>query len=295
MKQPKVSIILPVYNGADCVGASIESVLAQTYKDFELVVINDCSTDNTWDILKQYAEKDSRVRIYSNEMNLKLPKTLNVGFSKATGEYLTWTSDDNEYRPNAIEEMVLYLDNNSDIGMVYTDLTVIDKRGEITTETFREAAEPKKLYLKSICGACFMYRKTVAEKVGEYNPELFLAEDYDYWIRISKESRITPLHKDLYKYAYRPESLTGSIKWEKIKAQKFKTIDLHFDYLFSLCESREDRIEFFDNYIKCSSKENRSDCLKKLCGIMPEYKKINRINRINYIKYKIKVLLGMEK
>lgn len=295
MMNPKVSIILPVYNGADCVSNSIDSVLVQTYKDFELIIVNDCSTDNTWEILQEYAAKDDRVKIYSNEVNKKLPRTLNAGFERATGEYLTWTSDDNEYRPEAIQEMVTYLDNNPDCGMVYTDMTIVDKRGTEIKEEYKAAEEPKELRIRSICGASFMYRKAVADKVGEYNPDLFLAEDYEYWIRISKLAKIVPLHKDLYKYTYRPESLTGSLKWETIKAQKLKALNLHFDYLYSLCENKEDEIAFFNNYIKCSSKDNRGECLKKVCALMPEYKKIDRTNRINYCKYRIKVFLGVEK
>lgn len=291
----RVSIILPVYNGAKCVSNSIDSVLAQTYKDFELIVVNDCSTDNTWDILQEYATKDSRVKAFTNEVNKKLPRTLNAGFEHATGEYLTWTSDDNMYEPNAIEEMVKFLDENPDCGMVYTDMTIINEMGEEIKEEFKPAAPPKDLRLRSVCGACFMYRAKIAKQVGEYNPDLFLAEDYEYWIRISEASKIMPLHKNLYRYRYQPESLSGSIKWERIKAQKLKTLILHFDYLYSLCESKEDKISFFDNFIKCSSKDNRKENLEKVCKLMPEYRKIDRTNRINYCKYRIKVMLGVEK
>lgn len=292
---PRVSIILPVYNGAECVSNSIDSVLAQTYKDFELIVVNDCSTDNTWEILQEYAGSDNRVKAYTNEVNKKLPRTLNAGFEHATGEYLTWTSDDNMYRPEAIERMVKFLDDNSDCAMVYTDMTLVNELGDEIKEELKVAAQPKELRIRSICGACFMYRSSVAKQVGEYNPDLFLAEDFDYWIRISEVSKIMPLHENLYTYRLQPASLSGSLKWEIIKAQKIKVLDLHFDYLLSLCENDEDRISFFDNYIKCSGRENRSSNLKKVCEIMPQYRKIDRTNRINYCKYRIKVLLGMEK
>lgn len=292
---PRVSIILPVYNGADCVSNSIDSVLAQTYKDFELIVVNDCSTDNTWEILQEYAGRDSRVKAYTNEVNKKLPRTLNAGFEHATGEYLTWTSDDNMYRPEAIERMVKFLDDNSDCAMVYTDMTLVNELGDEIKEEIKVAAPAKGLRIGSVCGACFMYRSSVAKQVGEYNPDLFLAEDFDYWVRISEASTIMPLHENLYIYRLQPASLSGSLKWERIKAQKLKVLDLHFDYLLSLCENDEDRISFFDNYIKCSGRENRSSNLKKVCEIMPQYRKIDRTNRINYCKYRIKVLLGMEK
>ncbi len=105
-----VSVILPVYNGEDTIAESIDSVLAQTYQNLELVIVNDCSTDGTQAILKEYEAKDRRVRVIDNSVNLKLPRSLNVGFSDAKGEYLTWTSDDNLYHPSAIEEMAAVLD-----------------------------------------------------------------------------------------------------------------------------------------------------------------------------------------
>lgn len=291
----KVSIILPVYNGAKCISNSIDSVLAQTFKDFELIIVNDCSTDNTWDILMSYAQKDERIKIYSNTVNLKLPKTLNVGFSHATGEYLTWTSDDNIYRQQAIERMVHFLDSNSECGLVYADMTVVNELGESIVKRLQVADEPKNLSVRSVCGACFMYRKTVAELAGVYEPDLFLAEDYEYWIKISKNAAIMPLHEDLYIYRLQPNSLSGSLRWERIKAQKLKVISKHFDYLLSLCESEEDRISFFDNFLKCSDKTNRKKHLEQVCKIMPEYSKIDRHNRINHYKYKIKLFLRMER
>lgn len=292
---PKVSIILPVYNGAECVANSIDSVLAQTFKDFELIIVNDCSTDNTWDILMSYAQKDERIKIYSNTVNLKLPKTLNEGFSHATGEYFTWTSDDNMYKQQAIERMVHFLDSKPECGLVYTDMTVINELGESVVERIQIAEESKNLSTHSVCGACFMYRKTVADLVGEYDSDLFLAEDYEYWIRISEHSTIMPLHEDLYIYRLQQNSLSGSLKWERIKTQKVKAISKHFDYLLSLCENDEDRIRFFDNYLKCSDKTNRKKHLEQICDIMPNYGKIDRHNRINYYKYRIKVMLGLEK
>lgn len=291
----KVSIILPVYNGAECVSNSIDSVLAQTYENFELVVVNDCSTDNTLDILNEYAKKDSRVKVFTNEENKKLPRTLNAGFEKATGDYLTWTSDDNMYRPEAIAQMVQFLDENPEVGLVYCDMTVRNELGDEVKEDVKVAAPVKDLRFRSICGACFMYRSEVAAKAGEYNPDLFLAEDYEYWIRISKVAAMAPLHKDLYIYRLQGQSLTGSLKWERIKAQKLKAIELHFDYLYSLCENEEDKISFFNNYIKCCSKDNRKAGLKKVCALMPAYKKIARTNSINDMKYRIKVLLHIEK
>ena len=84
----------PVYNGANHIADSINSIINQTYQNWELIVVNDCSTDNTLEICSELSEKDSRIRVISNKKNLKLPNTLNAGFDAATGDYYTWTSDD---------------------------------------------------------------------------------------------------------------------------------------------------------------------------------------------------------
>ena len=114
-----ISVIMPVYNGEKYLKQSIESVIQQTYKDWELIIVNDCSTDKSRDIMQSYADADRRIRIVDYGRNLKLPRSLNAGFREARGEYLTWTSDDNLYKPNALEELFGYLDYNSEIGFVY--------------------------------------------------------------------------------------------------------------------------------------------------------------------------------
>ena len=101
-----ISIILPVYNGEQYLAESIESVLAQTYQYWELLILDDCSTDKTQIISKEFEKRDNRIKYYRNEKNLKLPGDLNRGFSLSKGSYLTWTSDDNRFRSEALEVMV---------------------------------------------------------------------------------------------------------------------------------------------------------------------------------------------
>ncbi len=100
-----ISIVLPIYNGEKYMKQSIDSVINQTYANWELLIVDDGSTDNTAAIAREYAEKDNRIKYYKNPQNMRLPKTLNRGFSLATGDYLTWTSDDNYYYPTALEKM----------------------------------------------------------------------------------------------------------------------------------------------------------------------------------------------
>ena len=96
-RRPVVSIVLPSYNGKKYIRESIESVLAQTFPYWELVLVDDCSTDGTGAVMDAYASKDSRIRVIHNATNQRLPRSLNIGFRETWGEYLTWTSDDNRY------------------------------------------------------------------------------------------------------------------------------------------------------------------------------------------------------
>ncbi|MFT5212615.1 MAG: glycosyltransferase involved in cell wall biosynthesis, partial [Patiriisocius sp.] len=99
MSNPFVSIILPVYNGEKYLSKSIESCLNQTYRNIELIIVNDCSTDKTLEIVDGYLKLDSRIKVLTNSANKRLPASLNIGHLQAQGDYITWTSDDNLYLP----------------------------------------------------------------------------------------------------------------------------------------------------------------------------------------------------
>lgn len=204
---PKISIVLPTYNGEKYIRESIESVCNQTFLDWELIIVNDCSVDNTLQIINEYAQKDSRIRVISNEVNQKLPQSLNIGFREAKGKYLTWTSDDNIYLPEAIGRMSEYLDREKDCYMVCAAMNWIDSCGQFLHKHVEYKDED--LYFYDCVGACFMYRKEVLDEVGEYDTELFLVEDYDYWLRILlRYGHIGYIKDVLYLYRTHNESLS---------------------------------------------------------------------------------------
>ena len=202
-----VSIILPTYNGERYIQGSIESVLKQTYQDWELIVIDDHSEDGTGNIVRQYADKDSRIKLYRNEKNLRLPASLNKGFSLSKGKYLTWTSDDNLFKENAIGGFVHILEKNHDIGLVFSAMDIIDEHGAVVGHT-PPVLDLEEVHYKNIVMASFMYTRAVYEKVGDYNIDLFLVEDHDYWLRIAREFTITYIEEPLYRYRTHPGSLT---------------------------------------------------------------------------------------
>jgi len=199
-----VSIILPTYNGAQYLQKSIASCLAQTYANIELIIVNDGSTDETEEILSSF--HDQRIIYFKHDANKGLPKALNTGFKNCSGVYLSWTSADNLYKPSAIEEMVKFLERTGS-SFVYSNYYTFSA-DDFSNKVYIKL--PKEPILKdgNCIGFCFLYTRNVYEKVGEYDPALKLAEDYDYWIRISRHFKLAHLNKVLYLARRHKNSLT---------------------------------------------------------------------------------------
>lgn len=193
-----VSIVLPTYKRAHVLPGAIQSVLNQSYTNLELIIVDDNSPDATREVVASF--DDPRIRYVRNEPNLKLPRALNRGFSFARGEYLTWTSDDNLYDENAIRRMVEVL-QGGDCDFVYADyylFTDLDLDGRPLDSYHSKLPDQVRLEKSNHIGACFMYTRGVYEAVGEYDPELFLVEDYDYFMRIAKRFRLCHIPEPLY-------------------------------------------------------------------------------------------------
>lgn len=257
----KVSVVLPVYNGAQRVSKAIESVLSQSYTNLELIIVNDCSTDNTMEVLRGYADKDSRIKVYENEVNQKLPRTLNNGFSHVEGDYLTWTSDDNTYKLNAIEKMVQYLDEHPDIDMVYADFDIVNLDG-----TYRETKrvfEPDELRFQNSVGACFLYTKELAAKAGEYDPDLFLAEDYEYWIKAYLNGNLHHIPEVLYNYGWHNASLTVT-KAYQVYHKTFEAKEKHYEELISRCITQADKNRFYWDMLGLLLDDKEKEIIRKI-------------------------------
>lgn len=223
---PTVSIVLPCYNGAGFLAQSIESVVCQTFADWELILVNDCSKDNSLEIMQDYAARDARIRIIDNEHNLKLPGALNRGFHEAKGKYLTWTSHDNRMASNMLEEFVKYLDDNPDKGLVTACYAAFSlKTGEQLYEVHHPDPQLHLPLFNCVCYA-FMYRREVLDTVGDYDTTLFLVEDYDYWVRIWQKYPIGKISKVLYYTGVGDDTLTLSRKKEI--AQKLLEMRLRY-------------------------------------------------------------------
>ena len=202
-----VSVVLPTFNRAHLIAAAVRNVLAQDYANLELIVVNDGSSDATAELLGRLERElaDPRLRVIAKE-NGGLPRALNSGFEQARGEYLTWTSDDNAYRPGAIFAMVRELELDPEAVLVFADYQIIaadGKPGEV-----RQTGPVEDLAWRNVVGACFLYRREAASKVGAYDPSVELAEDYDYWVRLARVGKPVRLPRVLYDCGDGPDSLS---------------------------------------------------------------------------------------
>ena len=210
-----VTIVLPTYNGTKYLAESLASCLGQTHRRCELIVVDDGSGPEVHDLVAGC--NDPRVRYVRHPVNRGLPAALNTGFAAAAGSLLTWTSDDNLYAPDAIEQMVTLLCTHLDVDFVYADAHEIDAAGKVVGPLRVEP--PDWLRVKNRVGGCFLYRRSVYLAIGEYDPDAVLAEDYDYWLRVATRFTMQRLFRTLYYYRYHPKSLTSSSARDDVKRQ----------------------------------------------------------------------------
>ncbi len=289
---PKVSIVLPTYNGEEFLSNSIESVINQTFQDWELIIVNDCSTDNSLSIAEDYVKKDNRIKIINNDENKKLPESLNIGFREARGEYYTWTSDDNEYYPNAIEKMVNFLDINKSYGMVYAVCKTINIENDEVGRWGDIAITPVELLEGNIIGACFLYRSEVANIVGYYDKRHFLAEDHDYWLRLYKRSKIAHLEEELYFYRHHKNSLTAKKSknaWyisRNLSVHYYTEYEQIFPAYASLIQNRWQLMQAIVNEDDTFFNQIKSKYSKRYI-----YKQLKNFNKIHYSPWNINHIL----
>lgn len=219
-----VSIVLPIYNGEKYMRQSIDSVIAQIYTNWELLIIDDGSTDRTAEIAKEYEEKDARISYHKNPQNMRLPRTLNRGFSLAKGDYLTWTSDDNLYHPEALEKMVKALQKNKNAQFAFCNCDLIDENGTWLSTQKIPSNYQDQIIGNNVVGACFMYTREVYNKIGDYDHSRILVEDFDYWQRIFANYAVVPVFETLYQYRVHQGSLTGTTKESVTNTMYEKTI-----------------------------------------------------------------------
>lgn len=209
----KVSFVLSVLNGGDTLPDALESALGQTMENFELITVDDGSTDNSLDILNLYAKRDSRVKVLSNPQNIGIVNSLNRAISFATGSFIARLDHDDFSISTRLEHQLKIMDDYPDVGVVscYVDLLFNqDVDVSIRNETLeyerrrrRLAQEPENLRLALPKHNVFhhgevVFRKSIWQSVGGYRPFMTMAEDYDLWLRMSMCTQFYVVPEVLY-------------------------------------------------------------------------------------------------
>lgn len=211
---PLISVVMPVYNTERFVAQAIESVLNQTYQNLELILVNDCSTDKSLLILESYARKDKRVRIISNEKNIGVAHTRNLGIQAAKGAYIALLDSDDLWEETKIEKQLTQI-INAQAKISYCSLAMVDEDGK----KIKEFSVPETTDYKEMLVRCFFTCSSVLIEATLLKSNLFKAEyyheDYLLWVELlSQNAKAVGLTEVLAYY----RQLTGSRSHSKLKA-----------------------------------------------------------------------------
>lgn len=203
--QGLVSVIMPLYNAERYVVESIESILIQSYDHLELIVVDDCSQDDSFNIVKKLAEKDRRIHLFSNAVNLGVAKTRNRAVQEARGEYIACLDNDDVARPDRIAEQVTFLQNHPDHGLVASDIEIIDEESRpVAVRTYPHSdAEIRQSMLRvnPVANPACMFRRSVFNELGgAYDESVCPVEDYDFVLRVAAHYKLANLEQRLTKY-----------------------------------------------------------------------------------------------
>ena len=211
MKTPAVSILMPVFKTEPFLREALDSMLSQTFTDFELIVLNDCSPGNAEEILDEY--KDSRIVRYLGKQNEGLANVLNVGMEMAKGKYIARMDSDDLSSPNRLEVQVDYLEQHPDIDLCSCGMTLF---GAMEDRWIRESdfeiLRINALFFSPILHASSVWRRDAFDRLGlRFRQEMVPAEDYDLWCRaLSGGLRLVNIPECLYQYRIHPEQATGN-------------------------------------------------------------------------------------
>jgi glycosyltransferase involved in cell wall biosynthesis len=201
-ESPKVSVVMSVYNAEKYLAGAIESILNQTFQDFEFIIVNDASTDSTEEILKQF--DDPRIKIIKNSENLGLTESLNIGIKTTKGKYIARMDGDDISLPERLEKQFSFMEMNPAVGLLsswYNFINETEKRLKacylpVEDKTLRE----RLIHINQFCHGAAMIRKEALDTVGLYRTFFRYAQDYDLWLRISERYDLHNMPEILYLY-----------------------------------------------------------------------------------------------
>ncbi len=223
----KLSVILTCFNGEKWIAETIKSVLTQTFVDFELIIINDGSTDKSEQKILSFSS-DKRIKYFSQE-NIGIPGARNVGIRKALGEYVCILDQDDLWLPEKLAREVEYLDHNRDVGVVYTGACIINEKGEVVGRRTVPICT-KNLLLRKLIDYNFipttsiMMRRECFDTIGLLDETLYGCDDYDLWLRAAGKYHFGLIDMPLVKVRYHQEQASHSERMFSDRTKIFEKI-----------------------------------------------------------------------
>ncbi len=279
---PKVTILLPIFNAENYIDSCLSSLLDQTFDDFEIIAINDGSTDGTFEVLERVAEKDKRLRVI-NQNNQGLIRTLNKGLELAKGEYIARIDSDDIALSNRIKIQTNYLDENkkcllcSSDYIVFNDKTAKSKRIKTRQNSYFHKAEM--IFGPSVAHPTVMFRSEEFSKLNlKYDPKYKDAEDYELWTRVNNYGDIRTIPEPLMKMRQHETSITAVAESKANNVERASIIgEIHKNYLNSLnvSLSEDDLICHYMLSDRMRFLSNSQKNLKDICDYA--YKLINKL------------------
>lgn len=263
MQPITVTILMPVYNGANYIAEAIESVLIQTYTHFELIIVNDGSKDNTAEIIMSF--NDPRILLVT-EPHKGIASALNTGLSHAKGKYIARFDADDTCLPKRLEEQVSFLDNNSEYVAVGCDAEYVSADGEHLFDFTCKAHEDMdiKSQLYRYCPfihSAVMYRKETVLACGGYSEDAHNLEDHLLWVQLSKKGKFFNLPEQLIKIRFNPDSVTIDERW---RGRRFR--ELKYSILNKGVLTKEESEELLLIITKQSNEKIKNASYYALCG-----------------------------
>jgi len=199
-------------NSEEYIEKCITSILNQTLKNFEFIIVDDASTDNTLSIIKKFAEIDKRIQVKINKQNIGLTKSLNNALKLAKCEYIARQDADDYSATTRLEKQFNFLEENKEIALVGTSATIIDDEGEIICER-KVLTKPEEIRLtlkkqNCIFHGAIMFRKEAVQKIGGYRELFKYGQDYDLYFRLCESNKISGLAEPLYFWRFSKSSLS---------------------------------------------------------------------------------------
>jgi len=226
---PLVSVLMPAYNAENYIDEAIKSILKQTYKNFEFIILDDASTDNTWNILNDYVKKDNRIKIFKNPKNLYIAGARNKLIKLAKGKYIAWQDADDIAYPKRLEQQVNFLNSYPQVGIVggFLDFFENGKVKSVRKYAEDDAVLRKRMFRYSpVAQPAAMIRKQCFDEVGGYNLKYPPAEDIDMSFRIGINWKFANIQNSILKYRITQTSAT----FKKLKHQFLSTLEVRNNY-----------------------------------------------------------------